>query len=191
MNDNQRISAAMERLFRTYPSQAKGANEFEVARNRVAAAEVYMRAVAPYTAADIEQAVDEFLTGAVPGHNAAFAPTAPQVGAVCRRVMERRLDTENRMRRLRPALPAPDIIHTPEQQARAKAQVEAFIASQGPTQLDQRVIDQASRDRMAAHDSFFADQFVPTEGGVGRISKTLAKKLGYDIGSPEADENAA
>ncbi len=179
----------MERLFRTYPSQAKGANEFEIARNRMLAAEVYMRAIAPYAADDVEQAVDDFLTGNVPGHNAAFAPTAPQVGAVCRRVMERRLDSENRLRRLRPRLPPPDITHTDDERARAKAKVQAFIETQGA--IDAHVNAEelaAQKDRWEKVNAYFAPP-MDDESLTERLN--LRRGTGYSIGSPESDDAAA
>lgn len=171
-------------MFRTYPSQAKGANEFEIARNRIAAAEVYMRSVAPYSADDVEQAVDEFLTGRVPGHNAAFAPTAPQVGAVCRRAMERRLESQERTRRYLPRLPAPDIEHTEAQRAKAKAQVQAFIEGQAAATVHEHTEDdKRRRERWAKTNA----RFQPPMDDAS-ISQRL---LGYSVGSPESEDNAA
>jgi hypothetical protein len=179
----------MERLFRTYPSQAKGANEFEIARNRMAAAEVYMRAVAPFTADDVEEAVNQFLTGGVPGFNAAFAPTAPQVGSVCRRVMERRLDTENRMRRMRPRLPPPDIEHTPEERERAKAKVQAFIEGVAAADLhvttEERKRQQERWEKVNAHFDPPQDEESLTE----RLH--LRRGVDYTVGAPESDDAAA
>lgn len=177
----------MERLFRTYPSPAKGANEFEIARNRVAAAEVYMRAVAPFTADDVEEAVDQFLTGGVPGFNAAFAPTAPQVGAVCRRAMERRLDTQNRLRRLRPRLPAPDIVHTDEERARAKAKVAEFIASVSDDPADEATI--AIRNERWAKVNARFDPPQDAESLTDRLH--LKRGVDYTVGAPESDDAAA
>lgn len=174
----------MERLFRTYPSQAKGANDFEIARNRIAAAEVYMRAVRPYTADDVEDAVDEFLTGAVPGHNAAFAPTAPQVGAVCRRIMERRIESLERTRRFQPRLPPPDITHTEEQRARARAKVQAFIEGQAAAEVHETTEDdKRRRERWEKVNARFQP---PMDD-----ASIMHRLLGYSIGAPESEENAA
>lgn len=182
MNDQQRISAALERLFRTYPSQAKGDSEFEIARNRVASAKVYFDAVAPYAADDVEDAVQAFLTGSVPGHNAAFAPSAPQVGSACRRAMEQRLDIVNRARRLRPALPAPPIEHTDEERQRAKAKVAEFVASVSDDPADEATI--AIRNaRWAKVNARFAP---PMDD-----HSVMERLLGYSVGSPESEREAS
>lgn len=85
----------------------------------------YYDAVAPYATQDIEAAVRNFLAGTAPGHNPAWAPPAPLVGAETRRVMNLRLDSEARDRLARPRLPPPDIEHTPASKARVAALVVA------------------------------------------------------------------
>lgn len=182
MNDQQKISAALERLFRTYPSQIKGDSELDVARNRVASAKVYFDAVAPYTSGDVEAAVEAFLTGAVPGHNAAFAPSAPQVGSACRRAMEKRLDIENRARRLRPALPAPEIEKTPEQRAKAKAQVAEFVASVA----DSPAAEATTKQRNAQWARVNA-RFDPPQDD----ASLMERLMGYSVGSPESEREAS
>lgn len=52
-----------------------------------------------FTEDDVADAVEAFVQGRVPGHNMAFAPTAPQLASACRRAMELRLDEANRHRR--------------------------------------------------------------------------------------------
>ena len=118
----------MDRLFRTYESFAKGNTAAEILRDRVEKAKVYFEAVAPFQAVDIEGAVSAFLTGAAPGHNPAFAPSAPQVGAETRRQMNLRLDSEARHQR--PKLPAPEINRSPESIARVQALVRGLADRQ-------------------------------------------------------------
>lgn len=88
---------------------------------------VYLEAIEPYEVRDINTAVTNFLTGAAPGHNPAFAPAAPQLAAECRRVLNLRLDHEQRMGLKRPRLPPPDVVRSPESQARVKALAERTI----------------------------------------------------------------
>lgn len=126
--DQQRIAAAFERLFRTYGPLGQGSTAEEITLDRIERIKVYFEAVAPYEEQDVEAAVDAFLSGSAPGVNPNFAPPAPAVGGETRRQMNLRLDKENRERRLRPALPPPDIEHTPESRARMKAILEAGLA---------------------------------------------------------------
>lgn len=184
MNDQQRVSAALERLFRTYPSLGKGSTPEEISRSLAAAAQVYYEAVAPYTADDVEVAVNAFLTGTVPGHNTAFAPTAPMVGSACRRAMEKRVDAENLRRRLRPALPKPDIVHTDEERARAKALVADFVASVASAEIEQTTEEQKRRkERWEKVNA----RFQPAMDD----ASVMERLLGYSTGSPESDEFAA
>lgn len=151
----------------------------------------YLTAVDDWPADVVSDAVDNFLKGSVPNFDGRFAPTAPQLGSACRMAQEA-ITRANYLNRIRtPALPPPDIKHTPEEQDRARAKIAEFITSQGPSIDEQRALEQDRRDKMAKHDSFFADEFIPTPGGVGRISKTLAKKMGFSVGAPESDDAAA
>lgn len=125
---DQRVAAAFERLFRTYTSPGKGLTAEEALQHRLASAQVYFEAVASYEAQDVETAVDAFLAGTVPGHNVAYAPPAPQVGAAARQAMVARLDSEHRARMARPRLPPPDVPKTPESRARVKNLVAGVVA---------------------------------------------------------------
>jgi hypothetical protein len=105
--DQQRTAAALGKLFITYPSQSRGDDE-AIAADRIARVGVYLDALVSYEAQDVEGAVQAFLSGCAPGHNPAFAPSAPQVGAEARRQMNLRLDSEHREEMRRPQLPPPD-----------------------------------------------------------------------------------
>ena len=125
---NQTIAEALDRLFRTYQQADRNADPGDLARDRMAKAKVYFEAVSLYEVVDIEQAISDFITGNVPGHNAAFAPSAPQVGSAVRRAMERRVERE-RLDRL--ALPPPpdDFVQDPlEVRIRNKARLDALAA---------------------------------------------------------------
>lgn len=125
-NRNETIAAAFDRLFRTYQQSDRG-DPRAVLTERMERAKIYFEAVAPFEVQDIEKAVENFLTGNAPGHNAAFAPPAPFVAAECRRVMNQRLRHE---RLMRPALPPPaDPEITPEQRERGKGVLRDLAAS--------------------------------------------------------------
>ena len=57
--------------------------------------------------------------------NPSYRPKPSELGAECRRVMNLRLDAEARTRK--PALPAPQIEHTPESRARIAAMADAYV----------------------------------------------------------------
>lgn len=164
--DPQTVAAAFQRLFRTYPQfQADGAED---------ALRVYFEAVDPYETADIEAAVRNFLSGSAPGHNPAFAPSAPQVGAETRRVMSQRLEAEARSRAARPALPPPDIEKTPEQRARAKALVEQTVAN---------LTGLTEPEHMASADN--------RKSILERANARFDSERGYGVGDPDGDRDVA
>lgn len=74
------------------------------------------------------QGISDFITGNVPGHNPAFAPSAPQVGSAVRRAMERRLEAERLNRIALP--PPPDDFEQdpPEVRAKNRARLDALAA---------------------------------------------------------------
>jgi hypothetical protein len=95
-----------------------------------------MRAVEVYDAGDIEEAVNRFLRGQVDWHNQSFAPSAAMLGSEAKRLRDARLESAARERRMRPALPPPDIEKTPEQRAKAAEMVKNFVASVSPDVVD-------------------------------------------------------
>ena len=181
MEEQHRKVVALERLFRTYPSFGKGETAEEVARDRMAKAEVYLAAVEPYQAADVESAVSAFITGTVPGHNPAFAPTAPEVGSATRREMEHRVGSEVRARK--PALPPPDIEHSEESRARIKALVAGCVASLTSitaAEDEARELEKAERWQRT-HVAFVPDL----------DEAAMAARLGFTVGDRDGDEDAA
>lgn len=103
----------------------------------MARAKVYFEAVSIYETQDVIQGISDFITGTVPGHNPAFAPSAPQVGSAVRRAMERRVEAE-RLNRL--ALPPPADVFVqdpPEVRAKNRARLDALAAElAGSMQMD-------------------------------------------------------
>ena len=99
----------------------------------MAKAKVYFEAVSIYEVVDIEQAVSDFITGNVPGHNAAFAPSAPQVGSAVRRAMERRVEAERLNRLALPPPPDDFVQDPPEVRARNREMMDQLAASLAST----------------------------------------------------------
>lgn len=115
----------MEALFRTYPGFR--------ADDLAATVKTYLHAVSIYETRDVIQGISDFITGNVPGHNTAFAPSAPQVGSAVRRAMERRLNSE-RLDKLALPAPADDFQQDPpEVRAKNKARLDALAASLAST----------------------------------------------------------
>jgi hypothetical protein len=126
---NTTIAEALDRLFRTYQQADRNADPGDLARERMAKAKVYFEAVSIYEVADIEQAITDFITGNVPGHNAAFAPSAPQVGSAVRRAMERRVERERLDRLALPPPPDDFVQDPPEVRAKNRALMDQLAAS--------------------------------------------------------------
>lgn len=180
MNDQQRISQALDKLFRTYHSFDQGETAAEILRNRTEKAKVYFEAVSRYQAVDIEQAVDNFLAGSAPGHNPAYAPAAPLVGAECRRVMNLRLDSEHRSRI---PLPTPTVEHTPEELARMSAKAEEAIARlTASLRTEDAEADKRQRAGWERTNARFQPDMSPN---------AVKRRLGFSVGDPDGDADAA
>ncbi len=192
MRDQTQKLKAIRRLLGSFAEVPARPGETQEQRAERMALQVhnYLTAIDGFDIGLVEDGVDLVLRGELPGHDMRWAPTPPMLATACRAAA----DKSARQRYLAgikaPRLPPPDITHSPEERERARQKVAEFIASQGPSFAEQQAADRDRADKLAKHDSFFADDFVPAEG-VGRISKTLAKKLGYSVGSPESDEAAA
>lgn len=158
-----------------------------------AALGAYELVMRQHDARDLEPGVLILINGECPGHDGRFAPTAPQLATAIRMARDKRLRYESLQQK--PALPAPDVQHDPESQARVRSMMEETLSGLGGSMRSPDAAEEEARrtakEKAARHDAFFAEEFVPSGGGVGRISRSLAKKLGYGVGVPESDENAA
>ncbi len=131
--DTAQATKALEGLFRTYPG-------FK-ADDLGATIKTYLHAVSIYETQDVIQGISDFITGRVPGHNAAFAPSAPQVGSAVRRAMERRLEAE-RINRLSLPPPADDFVQDPpEVRAKNRALMDELAKSLASSmQMDDSIL---------------------------------------------------
>ncbi|MFD1945053.1 hypothetical protein [Paradevosia shaoguanensis] len=179
---NTRIADAFDRLFRTYQQGDHSADPGDLARERLAKAKVYFEAVSIYEAEDVEAAVSDFLSGSVPGHNAAYVPTAPQVGSATRRAMERRTDRLAREKALHPRLPPPDVPKTPESRARVKAMVDGLVESFAEQhRTEDAAAAKRKHDQMVKANARFLDE---------SDENAMRERLGYSVGDRDGEAAA-
>ena len=117
---NPKQNAMIGLLLSSFPNFQSGDAE--------SALTAYELAVSDYTGEDMADAVKAFIQGRVPGHNMAFAPTAPQLASACRRAMDARLDDMRRHRSAVLQIEARDEADTPKN-AEMRARVAAMVAS--------------------------------------------------------------
>ena len=189
MTDRQ--EALVSLLLGSFPNFASGDGE--------AALGAYELVLRQSDERDHEPGVMILINGEYPGHDGRFAPTAPQLASAIRMARDKRLDRE---RDRRPQLAPPDIQHDPESQARVRQLMRETIAGLGGSMRSpdaaEELARQASKERIAKQDAMFRDEFISSGGGLGPISKSLAKKLGYiepkpnfTAGDPDGDRDVA
>lgn len=174
--DITQATKALEALFRTYP----GFRSDDLA----ATVKTYLHAVSIYETVDVIQGISDFITGNVPGHNPAFAPSAPQVGSAVRRAMERRLESA-RLSRLSLPAPADDFEQDPpEVRQRNKAKLDALAASLAANLRT----DDAERDRVRDQISSKTNQRFAPPMDPNAMSRRLGMGTRYYVGDPEGDD---
>jgi len=148
----------------------------------------YLLAVEDYAADDVEAAITTLIKGAAPGVNPNFLPPPATVGAECRRQLNLRLDSQHRAQLARPALPRPDVEHSPESRARIKAMVDA-VASKAS--LPDAIRDKSSKARGEADTRWLLNRgdLVEHPGNPYPVSRTLLRQ--FEVGDPEAEADAA
>ena len=151
--------------------------------------EAYALALSSYDMCDVDAAIGNFIAGKAPGHNPAFAPSAPQIGAECRRLESIRLESEERTKRYtQPQLPPPDVQHTPESRARIKAMVDA-VASRA--RVDKAVSEKESKAKGEADTRWLLNRgdLVEEPGNPYPVSRALLRQ--FEVGDPEGQADAA
>lgn len=185
MNDRQ--TALISLLLGSFPNFASGDGE--------AALGAYALVLRQADERDHEPGVMILINGEYPGHDGRFAPTAPQLASAIRMARDKRLERERIGRIHQPALPAPDVEHSPESQAKVRAMMAEAVAKLGAgMRTDDAAVELAKRqakEKLVKHDAFFAEDYVATDGGVGRISKSLARIIGYEVGDEDGDREVA
>lgn len=132
----------------------------------------YELAVTDYHSQDLADAVKAFVQGSVPGHNMAFAPTAPQLASACRRARESRLDDANRHRKAVAQIEARDD-DTPKN-AETRARVAAMVAK--------AVKNLSMHDEPKA-----ADNEATRAAYLKRHDERFLSTLHYTVGDPDAE----
>lgn len=174
--DTAQATRALEGLFRTYPG-------FK-ADDLTATIKTYLHAVSIYETRDVIQGISDFITGNVPGHNAAFAPSAPQVGSAVRRAMERRVEAERLDRLALP--PPPDDFEQdpPDVRARNKARMDA-LAEQLAANLR---TEEAENDRKRAEMNRKANnRFDPSQDAADMSRRLGIGGARFTAGDPDAE----
>lgn len=128
-------TSLLKLLFATFPPQTG---------DLVAMMQAYEMSLSGHDKRDVEAAVNRLVRGEVPEHNPSFAPSASLLGAVVRKCMNDRLDSERRARK--PALPPPDVVRTPESRERVRRLAEEAIRKLGGTMRT----EDAERDKRMA-----------------------------------------
>lgn len=121
---------------------------------------------------DLADAVKAFVQGRVPGHNMAFAPTAPQLASACRRAMEARLSDVNRHRAAVRQIEAreTDTPKNAETRARVAAMVAGAVKNLSMHDIPKAADNEATRAAyLKRHDEHF---------GIG---------VSYSVGDPDSE----
>lgn len=171
---NQRQTALVSLLLGSFPSFQSGDAE--------AAFAAYQFVIRDIDDRDLEGGVSMVVNGLLPGHDMRFAPTAPQLATACRICRDRRLDNERRSNLALPPPPEPEI--SEEERARVKARFEEFLAN---VKKQEAVDDEERIEAIRARARKVNLRFQPPMDDAS-ISQRL---LGYSVGSPESEDNAA
>lgn len=178
---------AIQRLLSGFPA-SQAVDQAELLRR-------YLEVAEDFHADDVLTSVDLYLKSQMPGFDGRYAPTPPMLAAGCRRAADIRARKAYLDGLTRPDLPAPAVERTPGAQQRVRALMGQAVASLSKSEpTDDAAAELAKRQakqKLAKHDAFFADDFVATDGGVGRISKSLARIIGYEVGDEDGDREVA
>lgn len=192
MQDQTRKLKVLRKLFGQFPEAGGPANETVESR----AERMALRATGFLTALDgfdiglVEDAVDLVLRGELPGHDGRWAPTPPMLATACRMAAEKNA-RRNYLSGLNAArLPAPEIRKTDEQRQRVRDLAKHAAETIGAVNLDTTEAEMAaSKERWARVNAHF-DPPQDADSLSDRLSLKRDRR-GFDIGSPESEENAA
>lgn len=163
----------ISRILALWPSQAADDGD-ELLR-------AYLLAADDYPTDDVTAAVDTLVKGIAPGVNPSFRPKPSEFGAECRRQLNLRLDQENRARRLRPALPAPLIEHSPEDRAKVAELVQGLVERTAEQKRIETETSPKSNIWAKTNARFMPDL----------TDEAVQKRLGFTAGDPDAEADAA
>lgn len=170
------IPSLLELLFSTFPS-AQGVD-------RAAQMQAYAVALDGHDMRDIEAAIWRLIRGEIEWHNGQFAPSAPLLGGVVVKMRDERLRHDKLMRTYtQPALQKPDVPPpTPEEKARAKAALDAFMAQHRAPKMGDEA--KKAEEWSRVHVRFDEPQ------DAASLTKRLLKDVGYTVGNDAEGEAA-
>lgn len=145
------------------------------------AARGYLLAIEDYPLGDVQAAVRLLITGQFAEHDGRYPPTPPQLGRACRHVLNRRVEAEDRDRRLHPHLPPPDVVKTAESRARVAGMVAQLVGKMAETA---RTEDAAAAKRRAEQQRRTDERFKP-EMDPEAVKRRL--HLDYTVGDAAGD----
>lgn len=175
MNDHQ--TALCSLLLGSFPNFSSGDSEGALGS--------YALVMAKADERDLEPGVMILINGEYPGHDGRFAPTAPQLATAIRMARDARLESERRTKLSQPRLMAPDIERSPEERARVKARIEAFVADQVTEAHDPETIKRRNEQWSKTNARFMPDMSPEA------MHERLVRKRGYTVGDPEGEQDAA
>lgn len=150
------------------------------------AVRVYFEVCKPFYTGDILAATDDFTNGRVDGVSQAFAPSAAQLAARIRSIMEARAKYNAMDSHARQQLLERDKdeefakLKSPEAIALVKAMVKGFVDSHDEKKKPKTAEEIAKeREQIRRHDEVFADQFIEANGIM--VSHSLLRSLGRDV----------
>ncbi|MDB6035989.1 MAG: hypothetical protein JWM16_6327 [Verrucomicrobiales bacterium] len=130
---------------------------------------------------DLQPGIAILVNGQYPGHDGRFAPTAPQLATAIRMARDKRLNGE-RLNQLRLAPPPVEEI-SEEEQARVKAGFDQLVKDlSAKLQTDDAAADVRRKALFDRTNARFAPDMSP---------EAQRKRLGFDVGDPEGQEDAA
>ena len=145
----------------------------------------YLLAVEDYPPGDVEAGVNSLIKGNAPAVNPNFLPPPAVVGGECRRMMNLRLESERRDNLRRPRLPAPDVVHSPEDLQRIQDKLEEFLAGAGTTKEDEATVKRRNEQWSKTNARFMPDMSDEA------ISARLGRERGFEVGDSEGAADAA
>ena len=183
---------ALRRLFGQFPEAGGPANETMGARAERMALRTtgYLTAIDGFATDLVEDAVDLVLKGELPGHDGRFVPTPPMLATACRLAAEKLARQRYLAGLAAPRLAPPQIVHTPESQERVRQLAKHAAEVIGSVDLHNSEAEiVASKERWAKVNAHFA----PPQDDASLTDRLNLHRdsLGYDVGAPESEENAA
>lgn len=143
----------------------------------------YLEAVSGFAPELVEAAVSICMAGELPGYDGRFAPTPPQFATACRLAAERKARRDYVDGVTRRRLPPPPIERSPASRERVRDMVARFSQGQMASNAE---ADEAASTRakvMAKANEVFRPDM--------SADAVMRRLMGYSLGSPESEENAA